>query len=141
MERRWAQIDAFMLPVNNASLTPGNSMLAWLELMSARKINSVGALGEQVMVEARRSSLTLSPEAVSIHRGGIEFRCEKSFSRWVEMTVSIQSPHDGAQVNCTGVVVDCTGNKHVGYHVSMVFTSLSKQAESRLNTIMYSRAI
>ena len=26
------------------------------------------------------------------------------------MTVSIQSPLDGAKVNCTGVVVDCTGS-------------------------------
>ena len=116
-------------------------MLACLELMSARKIGSVAALGEHVTVEARQSSLTLAPEAVSLHRGGIEFRSEKSFPRWVEMTVSIQSPLDGAKVNCTGVVVDCTGNKHAGYHVSMVFTSLSKVAESRLNTILYSRTL
>ena len=116
-------------------------MLAWLELMSARKIGSVATLGDQVMVEARQSSLTLPPEAVSLHRGGIEFRSQKPFPRWVEMTVSIQSPHDGAKVNCTGVVVDCTGNKHAGYHVSMVFTSLSKVAESRLNSILYSRTL
>jgi hypothetical protein len=116
-------------------------MLAWLELMSARKIGSVVALGEHVTVEAREASMTLAPEAVSLHRGGIEFRSEKSFARWVEMTVSIQSPHDGAKVNCTGVVVDCTGNKHTGYHVSMVFTSLSKVAESRLHTIMFSQAL
>jgi hypothetical protein len=116
-------------------------MLACLELMSARKIGSVAALGEHVTVEARQASMTLAPEAVSLHRGGIEFRSEKSFPRWVEMTVSIQSPHDGTKVNCTGVVVDCTGNKHAGYHVSMVFTSLSKLAESRLSTIMYSRTL
>jgi len=109
--------------------------------MSARKIGTLAAFGDQVVVEAREASLTLSPEAVSLHRGGIEFRCEKSFPRWIEMTVSIKSPQDGAKINCTGVVVDCTGNKHVGYHVSMVFTSLSKAAESRLNTILYSRAI
>lgn len=116
-------------------------MIACLELMSARKIGSIVELGEHVTVEARQASLTLSPEAVSLHRGGIEFRSDKSFPRWVEMTVSIQSPHDGAKVNCTGVVVDCAGNKHAGYHVSMVFTSLSKVAESRLNTILYSRAL
>jgi len=109
--------------------------------MSARKIGSVAALGEEVTFEAREASLTLAPEAVSLHRGGIEFRSEKPFPRWVEMTVSIQSPHDGARVNCTGVVVDCSGNKHAGYHVSMVFTSLSKVAESRLNTIMVSRTL
>ena len=126
--------------MNNADLTAQNSMLACLENMSARKIGSVAALGDQVTVEARQSSLTLPPEAVSLHRGGIEFRSQKPFARWVEMTVSIQSPHDGAKVNCTGVVVDCTGNKHAGYHISMVFTSLSKVAESRLNS-MYSRML
>ena len=115
-------------------------MLACLEFMSARKIGSVAALGDQVTVEARQASMTLAPEAVSLHRGGIEFRSEKSFPRWVEMTVSIQSPHDGTKVNCTGVVVDCSGNKHSGYYVSMVFTGMSKQAESRLQTIVYSRA-
>ena len=125
--------------MNNADLTAQDSMLACPRNMSARKIASVTALGQQVTVEARQSSLTLPPEAVSLHRGGIEFRSQKSFPRWVEMTVSIQSPHDGTKVNCTGVVVDCTGNKHAGYHVSMVFTSLSKVAESRLNSILYSR--
>lgn len=125
--------------MNNAGLTTGNCMLACLELMSARKISNVTPFGEQVTVEAREASLTLSPEAVSIHRGGIEFRSEKNFPRWVEMTVSIQSPHDGAKVNCTGVVVDCTGNKHAGYHVSMVFTSLSKAAETSLNAMVFSR--
>jgi hypothetical protein len=97
-------------------------------------------LGQAVTVEARQASMTLSPEAVSIHRGGIEFRSEQSFPRWVEMTVTIKSPHDGATVNCTGVVVDCTGNKHAGYHISMVFTSMSKQAELKLNSIVFSRA-
>ena len=57
------------------------------------------------------------------------------------LTVTIQSPHDGATVNCTGVVVDCTGSKHTGYHISMVFTSMSKQAELRLNTMVFSRAL
>jgi len=108
--------------------------------MSARKISSVGALGQHVTVEARQASLTLSPEAVSIRRGGIEFRSAKSFPRWVEMTLTIKSPHDGATVNCTGVVVDCTGNKHAGYHVSMVFTSMSKQAELQLNNLVFANA-
>lgn len=108
--------------------------------MSARKIESVGALGEQVTVEARQATMTLSPEAVSIHRGGIEFRSGKPFARWVEMTVTIQSPVDGATVNCTGVVVDCSGNKHAGYHVSMVFTSMSKQAELQLTSMVHAQA-
>lgn len=107
--------------------------------MSARKItNHVSP--EQLTVNSRKASLTLSPDAVSIHKGGIEFRSESSFPIWVEMTVTLKSAHDGATVNCTGVVVGCSGNKHAGYQVSMVFTSMTKQAEAQLNTIVYSRA-
>ncbi len=50
------------------------------------------------------------------------------------MTVALQSP-GGGKLNCSGVVIACSGNKHAGYHVSMVFTSLSKQAQTRLNTM------
>jgi hypothetical protein len=107
--------------------------------MSARKITNHGS-SEHLTVNSRKASLTLSPDAVSIHKGGIEFRSEASFPIWVEMTVTLQSPHDGATVNCTGVVVGCSGNKHAGYQVSMVFTSMTKQAEAQLNTIVYSRA-
>ena len=103
--------------------------------MSARKISNTGSFPHHVTVEARQARLSLSPDAVVIHKSGIEFRSETAFPRWVEMTVSLQSPHDGAKVHCTGVVVDCSGNKHAGYHVSMVFTGLSKQAEERLSLL------
>ncbi len=103
--------------------------------MSARKLESTNPLGQHVTVEARQASLTLAPESVVIHKGGIEFHSTSAFPQWVEMTVTIQSPQDGGKVNCSGVVVDCVGNKHTGYHVSMVFTGMSKQAEARLNTM------
>ena len=96
-----------------------------------------GALGQAVTVAARQTRLTLAPEAVSLHKGGIEFRSESPFAPWVEMTVTLQSPNDGARVNCTGVVVGCQGNKHLGFHVSMVFTSMSKQAEARLHSLVH----
>jgi len=51
--------------------------------------------------------------------------------------MTLQSPGDESRVNCTGVVVSCKGNKHAGYHVSMVFTGLSKQAQARLSTMAY----
>jgi hypothetical protein len=105
--------------------------------MSARKIESVEPLEQPVTVEARQTQLTLTPEAVSLHKGGIEFRSETPFAPWVEMTVTLHSPNDGARVNCTGVVVSCQGNKHLGYYVSMVFTSMSKQAEARLQTLVH----
>jgi hypothetical protein len=104
--------------------------------MSARTISHPNAAAN-VTVNSRQVGLTLSPDAVSIHKGGIEFRSQKAFPHWTEMTVSLRSPGDDTTINCTGVVVDCIGNKHEGYHVSMVFTSLSKQAEARLNSMAF----
>ena len=108
--------------------------------MSARKIHSLtpGKNGT-VTVQARQTRLTLSPESIVIHKGGIEFQSETSFPMWVEMTVTVQSPVDGSRVNCSGVVVDCSGSKHAGYIVSMVFTGMTKQAESKLNQLAFAR--
>src|SRR5512136_2779128 len=106
--------------------------------MSARRIASPGPLHE-VTLEARQTRLTLSPNSVIIHKNGIEFRSATPFSEWAEMTMTLQSPGDGGRVHCTGVVISCTGNKHTGYHVSMVLTGLSKQAQARLTTIAYTQ--
>ena len=54
------------------------------------------------------------------------------------MTVTLQSTKDAARVRCTGVVVACHGNRHDGYAVSMVFTSLSKQSQARLDSLAFS---
>ena len=102
--------------------------------MSARKIES-SSLQQHVTVEARQARLVLSPGSVIIHKNGIEFRSATAFSTWTEMTITLQSPKDNSKVNCNGVVIACTGNKHAGYHVSMVFTSLTKQAQARLSTM------
>jgi hypothetical protein len=104
--------------------------------MSARKIES--GFQQHVTVEARQARLVLSPGSVIIHKSGIEFRSATAFSPWTEMTLTLQSPRDNGKVNCTGVVIACTGNKHAGYHVSMVFTSLTKQAQARLSSMAQS---
>lgn len=109
--------------------------------MSARQIKNLTPQKTELTVEARQTRLTLTSETVSLHKGGIEFRSEAPFEPWVEMTVTLQSPNDGTRVNCTGVVVGCQGNKHAGYHISMVFTSMSKQAEARLNSLVHATAI
>jgi len=100
--------------------------------MSARRIAGSAPL-EQVTVEARQTRLSLSSNSVILHKNGIEFRSAAPFSPWKEMTMTLQLA--GGRVNCTGVVISCTGNKHVGYHVSMVFTAMSKQAQARLNSL------
>lgn len=50
------------------------------------------------------------------------------------MTVTLASARDG-KIHCTGVVVNCSGNKHMGYRVSVLFTSLTKQAQAQLNIL------
>lgn len=106
--------------------------------MSARQIRSVSSLTQQpVTLEARQARLTLSHDAVVIHKGGIEFRSPTPFNSWTEMTIELQTPDNG-KVHCTGVVISCSGSKHAGYHVSMVFTGMSKQAQARLTTMAFS---
>jgi len=51
------------------------------------------------------------------------------------MTVGLQSPRDENCARCNGVVVACSGNKHTGYYISMVFTGLTKQSQARLNSM------
>ena len=106
--------------------------------MSARKAETTTSL-TNLTVEARQTRLSLSPDSVIIHKNGIEFRSASPFSPWTEMTLMLQSPREEGRVHCNGVVISCTGNKHTGYHVSMIFTSLTKQAQARLSQMAYSQ--
>jgi hypothetical protein len=108
--------------------------------MCARRIASAGPFQQNVTLQARQERLTLPPHSVIIHRNGIEFRSPTAFAPWTEMTLTLQSPRDQGIIHCAGVVISCTGNRHGGYHVSMVFTSLSKQAQARLDSLAYSAA-
>ena len=105
--------------------------------MSARKVETGGSLPQDLTVQARQARLSLSSDSVIISKHGIEFRSETPFSPWTEMTMTLQSSDNG-RVNCNGVVISCTGNRHTGYHVSMVFTNMSKQAEARLSLLAFS---
>jgi PilZ domain-containing protein len=106
--------------------------------MSARKAEVAGPL-HQVTVEARQTRLSLSPDSVIFHKNGIEFRSATAFSPWAEMTLTLQSPRDNGRIHCNGVVIACTGSKHTGFHVSLVFTGLSKHAEARLSAMAFSQ--
>lgn len=103
--------------------------------MSARKADIVSPLHSHVTVQARQTRLALSPDAFVLHRNGIEFRSSTPFSAWAEMTLTLQAAPNEGKVHCSGVVISCTGNKHTGYHISMVLTGLSKQAEARLHAL------
>jgi len=101
--------------------------------MSARKVGSI-TNSQPVTLEARQTRLELSTDTVSVHKNGIEFRSPTPFAPWTEMTVALSCPREG-KLHCTGVVVNCSGNKHLGYRVSMLFTSLTKQAEAQLKVM------
>jgi hypothetical protein len=96
--------------------------------MSARKAdsNTQGGLPGEM--------LTLLPNAVRFHKNGIEFRVSHPIAAWTEMTVTVRSPRGGRKLNCTGVVVACSGNSKSGYAVSMVFTNLSRQSQALLSS-------
>jgi len=103
--------------------------------MSAKKIGSMGSSGNSVSVAGRQAALELCADKVSVHKSGIEFCSPKPFNEWSEMTVSLQSPSDGSRLSCHGVVVACAGSKHSGYHVSMLFTGMTPQAEKQLGVM------
>lgn len=98
--------------------------------MSARKVGSIVS-DQRVTLESQQTQLELSTDSVAVRKNGIEFRSPTPFVPWTEMTVSLSSPREG-KLHCTGVVVNCSGNKHLGYRVSMLFTSLTRQAQAQL---------
>jgi len=103
--------------------------------MSAKQIRSLGSFGNSVSVAGGQTALELSADKVSVHKSGIEFHSPTPFHEWSEMTVSLQSPLDGSQISCHGVVVSSVGNKHSGYNVSMLFTSMNAQTEKQLGVM------
>jgi hypothetical protein len=103
--------------------------------MSAKKIGSLGSAGNPVNVAGREAALALCADKVSVHKNGVEFRSPTPFHEWSEMTVTLQSPLDGSKLSCHGVVVACAGNKHAGYNVSMLFTSMTPQAQKQLGAM------
>jgi hypothetical protein len=102
--------------------------------MSARKIANQD-LFQQPRTENTRTQLDLPAGAVRIRKNGIEFRTDTAIPVWTEMTVAMETPSDSRKVNFAGVVVACSGNRLAGYVVSLLFTSLSKQAQARLSSL------
>jgi hypothetical protein len=105
--------------------------------MSTSKLDTSGVF-QPVMLKTNSTHLTLSSSDVRVRKNGIEFLSSKPLPAWAEMTVELQSPRDGKKIKATGVVVDCIGNRHTGYSVSMIFMNLSRQSQAHLSTLAYS---
>ena len=76
--------------------------------------------------------LTLPADGVRVRKNGIEFRNNDPIPAMTEMTVSLQGPNPARKVNFTGVVVACSGDRHEGYLISMLFTHLTRLSQARL---------
>lgn len=90
--------------------------------MSARKVDSIQASG------SNKTPLSLHADEVKIRKSGIEFRLGHPIPPWTELSVDLQYP-DAKKVHCTGVVVECDGNRHAGYLIALLFTNLSRQSQ------------
>lgn len=106
--------------------------------MSARKVEH-SVFFTPYTIQSRTTRLELAASAVRIRKNGIEFCSDSPFATWTEMTVVLEAPVASRKFQCTGVVVDCQGNRHQGYRVSMLFTDLTPQAQERLQELSYSK--
>jgi hypothetical protein len=105
--------------------------------MSTSKLDTSGVF-QALHVHGAQTRLSLSPTAVRIRSNGIEFRTDKPIDQWTEMTVDLFSV-EGEKVHCTGVVIECHGNRHMGYQISMLFMDLSRKAQERLDLLAFTQ--
>ena len=102
--------------------------------MSTTKLDTSG-LFQPVKIESQKTKLSLASDAIRFRKNGIEFRMPDPIAPWTEMTVDLQSPRDSRRMRFMGVVVDCRGNRHTGFVVSIMFMNLSRQSQDRLNQL------
>ena len=80
--------------------------------------------------------LNLAADQVFFRKNGIEFRSGSSIPVWTEMTVDLK-PQKGESLTCNGIVVSCSGNRHTGFQIAMVFTGMSPQHQQQLNDFTF----
>ena len=107
--------------------------------MSTTKLDTSGVF-QPITVHTQKTQLLLSDREVSIRSNGIEFLSPSPIAAWTEVTVDLRSPQDQGPVRGTGVVVDCTGNRHSGYVVSLLFMNLTRQSQERLTNLARGQA-
>ena len=106
--------------------------------MSARKIASSDPASAGLTVQTRTTQLTLPATSVRVRKNGIEFHSDGPIPVWTEMTIALETPLEPKEFECSGGVVACSGNRHAGYEVSMIFPSMTQHAKARLDLLGYS---
>ena len=90
---------------------------------------------QPIRVESGPKVLPLPAGFFQIRKNGIEFQSSTPIPEWTEMTVELETSATGRKVRCTGVAVACSGNRHSGYQVALLFTDLSKQSQAQLDNL------
>ena len=108
--------------------------------MSTSKFDTSGIF-QPLKIHNPLTRLSLPANSLRVCKSGIEFRTPDPIDPWTEMTVDLFSNLDMKKVHCTGVVVACKGNRHTGYTVSLLFLSLSRQAQERLDLLAFSQQL
>lgn len=106
--------------------------------MSSGRLDRSGAFSLSVS-QGAETRLSLGLDSVQVRPNGIEFRSPTPVVAWREMTVELEADRDGNPLICRGIVVSCTGDKYLGYTVSVLFLSMNPQAEQRLAQMIHSR--
>ena len=100
--------------------------------MCTSKVDRSGVFNP-ITIQHQQTRLRLATHQVSIRKNGIEFLSAHPLPLWTEVNVELRSPRDARPVRGTGVVVECAGNRHTGYVVSLVFMNLTRQSQASLS--------
>lgn len=107
--------------------------------MSPSKIDTLNAF-QPVTVASGQTRLLLSEQEVVIRKSGLEFLSLRPLPLWAEVTVDLQSPLARRPLRGNGVVVDCTGDRHTGYTISVLLLGLSAQSQQHLQDLALASA-
>lgn len=102
--------------------------------MTTSKVDKSGVLGP-APTGSSETRLLLPANRVAFRANGIEFLSSQPVDQWKELTVELLSSIDNQPLRGTGVVVDCTGNRHSGYVISLMFLSIAPESRRRLEQL------
>jgi hypothetical protein len=105
-----------------------------------RKKISVGREQNPLNIQSPETTLNLGAGEYTLWKTGIEFRSATPLKPWTEMAVQLTTVADQKNLRATGVIVDCRGDRHKGYHVTMAFMETTQAAQQQINHLVLATA-
>lgn len=99
-------------------------------IMKSSKLDTSGVFDSAT---AKEMEFSLPIHSVQVRKNGISFLSAKAVPLWSELTLDLQSAPQNEKIHCRGTVVDCSGNKHAGYVVSITFMGVSPEVREQLS--------